>query len=288
MYFSRIRLRPEKISNVAEKLAKGAYGMHQLLWELFAEDGTRNFLFREEIAREQLDVRSGARGEPVYYVVSASRPRIDHALLYVDEKTYQPQLQVGDRLHFDLRANPVISRNGKKHDVPMDAQRQLLYSLCAESGLQSEISEHSKKQAFKKLLLNQSSERLDEELTALLKSHARYADRLEQSLSLTDKLDWVMKGAVDTALEKWMVSQGERNGFLMCKDRNNQLKLQTSGYVWHALEGKAKRGIKSGFSSVDFTGELEVRDVDLFRHALFSGVGRSKAFGCGMLLVRRK
>ncbi len=287
MYFSRIRLRSENISNVAEKLAKSSYGLHQLLWELFAEDGTRNFLFREEIAREQLDVRSGARGEPVYYVVSANRPHIDHSLFHVDEKTYQPQLQVGDRLHFDLRANPVISRNGKKHDVPMDAQRQLLYSLCAELGLQSKISESSKKQALKRLLLNQSSERLDEKLTALLKSNGRYADRLEQPLSLTDKLDWVMKGAVDTALEKWMVSQGERNGFLLCKDRFDQLKLQTSGYGWHALAGKAKRGIKSGFSSVDFTGELEVRDIDLLRHALFSGIGRSKAFGCGMLLVRR-
>jgi len=287
MYFSRIRLRPEKISNVAEKLAMGSYGMHQLLWELFAEDGKRNFLFREEIAREQLDVRSGARGEPVYYVVSANRPHIDHSLFHVDEKTYQPQLQVGDRLHFELRANPVISRNGKKHDVSMDAQRQLLHSLCTELGLQSQLSEFSKKRELKSLLLNQSSESLDEKLTALLESNARYADRLEQHLSLTDKLEWVMKGVVDTALETWMLSRGERNGFLICKDRHDQLELQATGYIWHALGGKAKRGIKSGFSSVDFTGELEVRDVDSFRHALFSGIGRSKAFGCGLLLVRR-
>ena len=287
MYFSRIRLRPEKISNVAEKLAMGSYGMHQLLWELFAEDGKRNFLFREEIAREQLDVRSGARGEPVYYVVSANRPHIDHALFHVDEKTYQPQLQVGDRLHFDLRANPVISRNGKKHDVPMDAQRQLLHSLCTELGLQSQLSEYSKKRELKRLLLHKSSESLGEKLTVLLQGDIHYADRLEQPLSLNEKLEWVMKGAVDTALEKWMVSQGDSNGFLICKDRHDQLKLQASGYVWHALGGKAKRGIKSGFSSVDFTGELEVRDVENFKHALFHGIGRSKAFGCGLLLVRR-
>ncbi|MBL7000104.1 MAG: type I-E CRISPR-associated protein Cas6/Cse3/CasE [Gammaproteobacteria bacterium] len=42
-----------------------------------------------------------------------------------------------------------------------------------------------------------------------------------------------------------------------------------------------------GFSAVDFTGVLTVTDVDLFKVALFNGIGRSKAFGCGMLLIRR-
>jgi len=155
MYFSRVRMRPGKVSHVAEKLGKGTYGLHQLFWELFTEDGKRNFLFREEVAREQLGVRPDARGEPVYYVVSASCPSTKHSLFHVDLKTYQPHLEVGDRLSFELRANPTVSRNGKKHDVPMDAQRQFLASLCVESGLQSRLPEGPKKQTVKKLLLSQ-------------------------------------------------------------------------------------------------------------------------------------
>jgi len=287
MYFSRIRLRPGKVSRVAEKLGKGSYGMHQLFWELFTEDSKRNFLFREEIAREQLGVRPDTRGEPVYYVVSATQPDTGHPLFHVDLKTYKPKLEVGDRLHFELRANPVINRNGKKHDVPMDAQRQLLDSLCTKLSLHSQLPDLPKKQDFKSLLLVQGDKALDEKLAALLASDARYADRLEQSLTRSDKLEWAMKSAVDQALEKWLVSKGESHGFVLCKDGYEQLKLQSSGYLWHALSEKAKRGTKSGFSSVDFTGELEVRDVDKFEDALFSGIGRSKAFGCGLLMVRR-
>jgi len=272
---------------MAERHAKDSYHLHQLFWELFTQDGKRNFLFREEIAREQLGVRPDARGEPVYYVVSATRPNTDHSLFHVDLKSYQPYLEAGDRLCFELRANPTISRNGKKHDVPMDAQRQLLDSLCAELDLQSQLPASLKKKEFKSLLLSQGGGMLDEKLTALLKGDARYADRLDQPLPLSEKLEWTLKAVVDQALEKWMQSQGARHGFVICKSRYDQLKLQSSGYLWHALNVKAKRGTKSGFSSVDFTGELKVIDVDKFNDALFNGIGRSKAFGCGLLMVRR-
>jgi len=65
-------------------------------------------------------------------------------------------------------------------------------------------------------------------------------------------------------------------------------KLQNSAYTWHGLPQKAaKNGEKSGFSSVDFTGELQITDPEKFRQTLFQGMGRSKAFGCGLLMVRR-
>jgi len=41
------------------------------------------------------------------------------------------------------------------------------------------------------------------------------------------------------------------------------------------------------FSTVDFSGELVVTDTERFANALLGGVGRAKAFGCGLLLVRR-
>lgn len=41
------------------------------------------------------------------------------------------------------------------------------------------------------------------------------------------------------------------------------------------------------FSTVDFRGHLTVIDPEKFAHALHSGIGPAKAFGCGLLLVRR-
>ena len=40
------------------------------------------------------------------------------------------------------------------------------------------------------------------------------------------------------------------------------------------------------FSTVDFGGELAVKDAVRLTEALCAGVGRAKAFGCGLLLVR--
>jgi len=61
-------------------------------------------------------------------------------------------------------------------------------------------------------------------------------------------------------------------------------KLQTSAYQWHAMPNKGKR---AGFSSVDFVGALKITDVEQFKKALFDGIGRSKAFGCGLLMIKR-
>ena len=46
-----------------------------------------------------------------------------------------------------------------------------------------------------------------------------------------------------------------------------------------------KRG-RLRFSTVDLTGELVVTDAARFATTLASGIGRAKAFGCGLLLVR--
>jgi len=287
MYFSRIRIRPEilKSTQLAKVLSDNSYNMHRLLWDLFTSQKQRSFIYREEIAREQLGTQAGVRGEPIYYIVSSTRPSSGNSIFQVEEKEYQPKLQQGDSLRFELRANPVITRNGRKHDVAMDAQRTFLTSLCAELNLKSRLSSTPKKQEFKKVLLTHGGHALDERLTTLLKENFRYAERLRQPMQLHNKLEWSIKAMVDNALEKWMILQGQRHGFSLAKDDDNQCKLQNSTYRWHSI--KADKRIKSGFSSVDFIGNLAVTDVDKFTKALFGGIGRSKAFGCGMMMVKR-
>ena len=117
MYFSRIQIRPEifKSTQLAKLLSDSSYNMHRLLWDLFSDEKQRNFLYREEIAREQLGIQAGVRGEPVYYVVSLAKPFLANPFFQVESREYQPKLLKGEGLGFELRANPVITRNGKKH-----------------------------------------------------------------------------------------------------------------------------------------------------------------------------
>ncbi|MFZ5569197.1 MAG: type I-E CRISPR-associated protein Cas6/Cse3/CasE [Thermodesulfobacteriota bacterium] len=314
MHFSRIRIRPEifRSTQLAKILTDSPYNKHRLLWDLFSNERQRNFLYREEIAREQFPAKAGVRGEPLYYVISSNRPFLESPFFLVEAREYHPKLQNGDRLNFELRANPVASKKVDRdnpelylkersfrqvadknkltkkrvrHDVVMDAQKKFLTSLCAELDLQSCLPPEPEKKEYKRALLTHGGLALDERLTAFLKDDLRYSDRLRPSMPLQDKLEWSIKANIDDALEKWVIKQGEKHGFSLDRDYSGQCKLQSSAYQWHPI--KADKGKKSGFSSVDFLGALEVTDVEQFREALFRGIGRSKAFGCGLLLVKR-
>jgi len=133
-FFSLVALAPgvQTMSREMRNLSRCGddYRDHQLLWRLFrhecetpADDGgeveTRDFLFRR-----RFEVHSTLS----YYVVSQRRPIPVEGLLTVTSKAYNPNLQAGDRIVFELRANPVVSRkrpgNARSvhHDLLMDAK----------------------------------------------------------------------------------------------------------------------------------------------------------------------
>jgi CRISPR system Cascade subunit CasE len=56
-------------------------------------------------------------------------------------------------------------------------------------------------------------------------------------------------------------------------------------YTQHKFAGKHGRPVQ--FSSVDLQGILTVEDPDKFLASVCTGIGKSKAFGCGLLLIRR-
>lgn len=288
MYFSRVRIRPNifKSSQLGKVLEGNVYGIHRLLWDLFPEEKQRTFLYREEIAREQLGALPTVRGESVYYLVSQTKP-IENELFSVDFKNYQPQLVVGQHLTFECRANPVVTRLGKKHDVVMDAQQQFLKLLVKELNLEFQLPAKQEKSDYKKLLLDKGGEAFSQHLSDILHADPLYAEQSQQCKKLSELLELALKSCIDSALENWFKNQGERLGFKLLTDDNDLSKLQNSAYQWHGLSVKGSKGDKSGFSSVDFTGELQITDIDKFNEALFTGIGRSKAFGCGLLLIRR-
>ena len=80
--------------------------------------------------------------------------------------------------------------------------------------------------------------------------------------------------------EEWLVKQGERCGF--------QVKnLIVENHQFHKVRKPKDPNLRQ-FASIDFHGQLQVTEPQQFIDiALFSGLGRSKAFGCGLLLVRR-
>ena len=79
----------------------------------------------------------------------------------------------------------------------------------------------------------------------------------------------------------WMTRQGDRNGFGVHH-------CEVIDYTTHALPShRGARKKQPQFGILDMQGELEVTETDAFLKALFKGVGRAKAFGCGLMLLRR-
>lgn len=194
---------------------------HRLIWTLFGDhpERRRDFLWREETP-------AGGRIERTAYYILSTRPPVDaHHLFELDEpKPFAPALDLGDRLRFCLRANPVVTRDGQRHDVVMDRLR-----------------------AFPK---------------------EKRAERRFEAMS--------------EAGRDWLVAQGERAGF----ELHDPDALRVDGYDQVRINRhRASKPIR--ISVLDFTGTLRVLEPELFVPALLRGFGKAKAFGFGLMLVRR-
>jgi len=78
---------------------------------------------------------------------------------------------------------------------------------------------------------------------------------------------------------EWLVAQGQRHGF------TPDAGAAVEGYDQRRLPRTDKPALQ--FSVVDFEGVLIVDDPAVFLASLAAGFGRAKAFGCGLMLIRR-
>lgn len=85
---------------------------------------------------------------------------------------------------------------------------------------------------------------------------------------------------VQRAGTQWLTARAEQLGFALSDGE-----VLVDGYAQHELR-KGRTGPPIRFSTLDFRGLLRVSDPDRFLKTLFRGIGPSKAFGCGLMLVR--
>lgn len=229
MYFSVITPEDDLLRQAAHEMAQSPYAEHQWLWQFFPsnEGQPRDFIFRRH-AEQQI---------PRFYVVSQRPPMAFSEAWQVQSRSYDPQLLEGQRLSFQLCANPVVTKKNsagtsQRHDVVMQAKKQLL----AERGLNFD--------AKWKDLPDEGSKPLLYEL-------------------------------IQKSCMAWLQSRAGKHGF----------EVLTASVDAYQQNRAGKRDIR--FSTVDFSGELMVTHPILLQQALFNGLGHAKAFGCGLLLVKR-
>ncbi len=189
---------------------------HHLVWSLFSDSADRNrdFLWREH-----------APGE--FYLLSEREPVDRHGLFdLLPSKPYAPELQCGDHLRFEVRANATVSRStGPK-----------------TRGVRSDIVMHA--------------------------IHGLQGDARAEARRV----------AVQRAATEWFSVQGERHGFSVA-----ELAVRSYEVLQVARAGASP----ATFGVLDFTGVVQVQEAVRFGALLLNGIGRAKAFGCGLMMVRR-
>lgn len=287
MYLSRVRIRPEidRQSQLGRLLQHNTYGVHQLLWDLFP-GGQARFLYREELAQSQLcEEGNGIKGESIWYLLSSVQPAQDTPLFAVDTRPFEPQLQEEQHLAFRLRANPVVTRNGKRHDLVMDEQQSFYRHLSDRLGLQTKGT----KQVLRRQLL------APEVAASLLEVLHEYSADLPAILANqpAEALEQVLQERTSQRLASWLCDNKSRRGVFTLatrtvfdeeQDREYERPFfQWSGYQAHALPEK---GRSARFCAVDLAGELIVQDPDRLRELIHNGIGPAKGFGCGLVMIK--
>lgn len=188
----------------------------------------------------------------LFYILSRRVPEDRHGLFSLDEpRPFEPALASGDRLAFALRANATVARGGGpgRRGKPCDIVMDALHGVPP-------------------------------------------ADRARER-----------RRVVGEVARRWLASQGERAGFALPARRDEgpvaaspasgggapagddgDWPVRVLGY--HALDLE-RRGAPARIGVLELEGVLEVRDPGAFVAALGRGFGRAKAFGCGLMLVRR-
>jgi CRISPR system Cascade subunit CasE len=90
-------------------------------------------------------------------------------------------------------------------------------------------------------------------------------------------------GAILTAGLAWLEQQAERAGFAI-PDARDTLEIDGYDQIEISRDGR-KRAIR--FSVLTFDGFLVIKNPESFLRQLPEGFGRARAFGCGLMLIRR-
>ncbi len=253
MFFSMIRLRQNASPRDIAALGGGdEYRLHKLIWDIFSDgpERKRDFLYRYETIN----------GLPTFYTVSGREPNCVSSLWDINVKEYAPRLSQGERLSFKLRANPV-----------QPAKQERTASEIEEWLRSREVRGFKQKEPTKKRI---SHDVVMEEKNRI---GFKYLPKDQRPHTAT---------LIQKAGMAWLKAKEKECGFFAKDDEEHPL-VRADGY--QQLRLFKRRGQKPiRFSTLDFNGVLTVTDPELFiTKALFNGIGPAKAFGCGLMMVRR-
>ncbi|MEM7180303.1 MAG: type I-E CRISPR-associated protein Cas6/Cse3/CasE [Spirochaetota bacterium] len=269
MYLSKLELETTK----AAKWLYNPYDIHKKLWLAFPgrqEGTTAPFLYRLETIVRNLSAR--------LLVLSQDRPDWQEAISSLQGVLHLPEdgqdmkqvhtqgfMQEGRMLRFSLVANPT-----KK---VKDYRR--LFAKELKGYPQKWTRQNDKK-------YQEGKQKLEELKQSVSK---------EQIRQLPSKKVGLYK---ESEQVEWLVSKGQNSGFALQEvDMGEGQSVSNVYSLENHFETLDKKNREETIAhnvqvlKVNFTGVLRITDPEKFKTAYTNGIGSGKAFGCGMLLLKR-
>ncbi len=78
--------------------------------------------------------------------------------------------------------------------------------------------------------------------------------------------------------KEWLLDRSEELGFLLKTDQ-----FDVVSTFWKKFKKSGQNQVTLKFAT--FEGILEIKDAEIFRKTLLQGIGRGKAYGCGLLTI---
>lgn len=86
---------------------------------------------------------------------------------------------------------------------------------------------------------------------------------------------------------RWLLDRAERNGFLIVEGEIAGETVPDCRIVERVTRRFDRKGSRVTIATATYEGQLEITNAAAFRHALTLGIGRAKAYGCGLLTIAR-
>jgi CRISPR system Cascade subunit CasE len=269
---------------------RNPYKIHQRLWMAMPEEVKERHKDKEKSSiKDRLPSPFLFRVEPEFIKNGRAYPRIlvqtvivsDWETAFEGTKFLQENGITTKSLNLDFIKTDGIFQ----FDVKLNPTKKIKnYRLLFKDELKDYPAKYSRKEHAKYL---EGKRKLEELKTSVTKEQREKLPSVRIGIyDEEEQIQWLKKKAFNS--DKPESDHGFEILKAEIKNLDDKIELRDSIFSGAVEINMAKKGDEDiSFLSVDYSGILKVTDPEKFTAALTTGIGRAKAFGCGLLLIKR-